>query len=62
MFYKLKEKYLLRGWELLPHALVDSSTGIPVFIRPVEMDALSLRYGRIWRFHELKEPEITIPG
>ena len=32
MFYKLKENYLLRGWEKLPYALVDKTRRYPAFI------------------------------
>ena len=47
MYYRLKKNYRLRGWELLPYALVDMNTRRPLFIRPEEMDALKLCNGRI---------------
>jgi hypothetical protein len=28
MYYKLKENILLRGWKMLPYALVDKTTKI----------------------------------
>lgn len=32
MFYKLKERFILRGWERLPYAVQDRRTGITVFL------------------------------
>ena len=32
MFYKLKENYLLRGWQKLPYAVVDKRRRHPLFI------------------------------
>ena len=47
MFYKLKENYLLRGWEKLPYALVDKNKTYPVFITAREMQALEMCNGQI---------------
>ena len=47
MYYRLKDRYLLRGWEKLPYALADRATGRVQFIRPEEMSALELCSGRI---------------
>ena len=47
MFYKLKENYLLRGWEKLPYALVDKNKVVPAFINAKEMQALQLCNGEI---------------
>ena len=47
MFYKLKENYLLRGWEKLPYALVDKNRRKPSFITAKEMQALQLCNGQI---------------
>lgn len=42
MFYRIKKRYLLRGWERLPYALVDRHTKRTSFIRRDEFDLLSL--------------------
>lgn len=47
MYYRLKENYLLRGWEKLPYALVDKKNGSAVFMGRKEMDALKLCTGKI---------------
>lgn len=47
MRYLLDERYLLRGWEKLPYALVDRRTGRARFISAQEMDALKLCNGKI---------------
>ena len=47
MFYKLKENYLLRGWQKLPYALVDKRRRQPIFITAKEMRALELCNGQI---------------
>ena len=47
MYYRIKDQYLLRGWEKLPYALVDRETGRTIFIRAEEMNALELCNGRI---------------
>ena len=47
MFYKLKENYLLRGWEKLPYALVDKNKRNPLFLNAKEMQALELCNGQI---------------
>jgi len=47
MFYRLKERYSLRGWELLPYAVVDKTSPDPLFINGVEMDALKLCNGKV---------------
>lgn len=47
MYYRLKNRYLLRGWEKLPYALADRTTGRVIFILAEEMSALELCNGRI---------------
>ena len=42
MYYRLKDKYLLRGWKKLPYAIVDSETGHAHFLMPGQMEALEL--------------------
>ena len=47
-YYKLKKNLLLRGWDLLPWAIVDASTGRARFLKdPKVMEALELCTGRI---------------
>jgi sulfatase maturation enzyme AslB (radical SAM superfamily) len=41
MPYLLKEQFLLRGWELLPHAVVDTGAGRAVFTNDATFQALS---------------------
>lgn len=52
MPYKLKENYLLRGWDKLPFALVDTRTGKASFMRANVMQALMLCDG---------ETDVTLP-
>ena len=47
MYYRLNEKYLLRGWEMLPYAVVDSKSGNVRFISKDVFAALELCSGRI---------------
>ena len=47
MFYKLTEKYMLRGWEKLPYALVDRFQGYTTFLTPMEMNVLKLCNGKV---------------
>ena len=47
MYYKLKENFLLRGWEKLPYALVDKNKVSPAFITAKEMQALEMCNGQI---------------
>ena len=47
MRYIIEERYQLRGWSLLPYALVDRETGRTRFISFQEMEALKLCSGRI---------------
>ena len=47
MYYKLKKKYRLAGWEKLPYAVVNRKTGDTLFISAQEMDALRLCDGKI---------------
>lgn len=46
MFYKLNERFLLRGWEKLPYALLEKG-GYPLFISGEEMEALKLCNGLV---------------
>lgn len=47
MYYRLNDKYCLRGWELLPYALVDSETHRARFVDKADFDALSLCDGTV---------------
>jgi radical SAM protein with 4Fe4S-binding SPASM domain len=47
MYYILKDRYLLRGWEKLPYAIVDRQRGTPIFIRREEFDVVSLCNGMV---------------
>jgi len=47
MYYRLKDRYCLRGWELLPYALVDSEAHRAHFVQKAEFDALSLCDGTV---------------
>ncbi len=47
MRYILDRRYRLRGWELLPWAVVDTESGRALFISEQEMEALKLCNGRI---------------
>lgn len=47
MRYILNERFALRGWELLPYAVVDRQTGRACFISAQEMEALKLCNGKI---------------
>ena len=47
MFYRLKERYLLRGWDKLPYAVADRENGQTVFTTRDEMEALKLCNGAI---------------
>ena len=46
MKYLLNEPFLLRGWQKLPYALVDTRSGLTEFFRRDVMDALLLCDGR----------------
>ena len=47
MFYRLKDNYILRGWENLPYAVADTRTGESEFLTPQQMQALELCDGEI---------------
>lgn len=47
MYYRLKKGLLLRGWELLPYAIVDSHNGQVAFAREPYFSALKLCNGMI---------------
>ena len=47
MYYKLNEPFLLRGWEKLPYAIVDSRKGAAKFISAEEMQTLQYCCGTI---------------
>ncbi len=40
MFYRLKDDFMLRGWQKLPYALVDRRNGSAAFMHKPEMDSL----------------------
>jgi len=46
-YYRLKDKYKLRGWELLPYALMDSEMRRTHFVQKAEFDALTLCDGTV---------------
>ena len=58
MFYRLKERYLLRGWEKLPYAVVDRETARTMFVSGAEMEALQLCNGKINTDLPLIDPKI----
>ena len=58
MFYRLKERCLLRGWEKLPHAVIDRRAACAVFISFGEMEALQLCNGKINTDLPLIDPKI----
>ena len=47
MFYKLKSRFLLRGWQKLPYAVADDVTKRTQFIQKKAFDALQLCDGKI---------------
>ncbi|MBQ7560293.1 MAG: radical SAM protein [Synergistaceae bacterium] len=47
MYYRLKDDYILRGWDKLPYAVVNTKTGLAVFITSKQMQALELCDGNI---------------
>ena len=51
-FYRLNDKYILRGWDKLPYAVIDTQTDKPEFIDAEHMNALKWCSGNI---------DITIP-
>lgn len=51
-YYRLNDKYILRGWEKLPYAVIDTQTDIPEFIDAEHMNALKWCNGNT---------DITIP-
>ena len=58
-FFKLKDNFLLRGWDLLPWAVVDTNSGRAVFLKdPKQMEALELCNGRINLDLPLIDPEV----
>ena len=47
MYYRLKDDYCLRGWELLPYAVVDSKTHRVHWLDKTKFDALTLCDGSV---------------
>ncbi|MBQ7592904.1 MAG: radical SAM protein [Synergistaceae bacterium] len=47
MYYRLKDDYLLRGWDKLPYAIVDRKKGGAAFITSKQMQALELCDGEV---------------
>lgn len=47
MYYKLKERYRLRGWERLPYAIQDTQTGSTDFIDEIAFQAASFCSGLV---------------
>ncbi|MCR5764967.1 MAG: radical SAM protein [Treponema sp.] len=46
-YYRIKDRYLLRGWKKLPYALLDSKSGRVLFFKEQEFNALLLCAGKI---------------
>ena len=46
-YYRLNDKYILRGWEKLPYAIVNSKSFAPAFIDSTHFNALKLCSGNI---------------
>ena len=47
MFYRINERFSLRGWEKLPYALVERNSKRTLFLRKDEFDLLSLCNGAV---------------
>lgn len=47
MYYKLKDNFVLRGWDKLPYAVVNKEKNKPVFLQREMFEAISLCNGRI---------------
>ncbi len=46
-YYRLKDKYILRGWDKLPYAILNTETNAPDFIDAQHFNALNWCDGRI---------------
>ena len=55
MYYRLKDNYILRGWDRLPYAVADTKTGNVIFLRAEEFDAIDFCNGKI----DLSLPQIS---
>lgn len=55
MYYRLKDNYILRGWDRLPYAIADTKTGNVTFLRAEEFNAIDLCNGKI----DLSLPQIS---
>lgn len=47
MHYRLKDEYILRGWDKLPYAVIDTRTGDAVFLTSSKIKAIELCDGNI---------------
>ncbi|MBQ7593848.1 MAG: radical SAM protein [Synergistaceae bacterium] len=47
MYYKLNEKYILRGWENLPYALIDTRTGLTSYLSARQFQAMKYCNGKV---------------
>lgn len=47
MFYRLNDKFLLRGWQKLPYAVIDRTDGCAIFTNKEIMDVLLMANGKI---------------
>lgn len=47
MYCRLKDNYILRGWDKLPYALVNTTTGNAAFLTAKQMQALELCSGNV---------------
>ncbi len=47
MFYKLKDRFVLRGWERLPYAIQDTQTGKTSFLDDISFQAVSFCDGQM---------------
>lgn len=56
-FYRLADRYRLRGWDKLPHAIVDGFTGNVAFLSKPMMETL-LRCDGSWDFDSQLTPDL----
>lgn len=46
-YYRLKDQYILRGWDKLPYAIVDTASGDPEFLTAEKWQAVELCDGSV---------------
>ena len=47
MYYRLKDNYILRGWDRLPYAIADTKTGRVIFLNGEDFSAIDFCNGKI---------------